>query len=89
MKTAIFLIFSNKDLSDESPTKSLLNVRPCLCYTVYAARRMIFEHDMKLVLKWQKIGIVLPMTRKNRSFIISMPKIMKFFLELKCWLNIS
>ena len=83
MKAAIFPIFSNKGLSDLSPTKSLLNVRTCVCYTVYAARRTAFVYRTRLKTKWQKIGTVLPMIRKSKSVTISMPKALRIFLDFQ------
>jgi hypothetical protein len=54
---------------------------------VYAARRTAFVYGTRLKTKWQKIGAVLPMIRKNKSVTISMPKALKNFLDFQMQLE--
>lgn len=53
----------------------------------YATLCMLLKNDLfsmlELAQKRHKNGGVLPMTRENKRFIISMPIIMKFFLEFE------
>jgi hypothetical protein len=54
---------------------------------VYAARRTAFVYGTRLKTKWQKIGAVLPMIRKNKSVTIIMPKALKNFLDFQMQLE--
>jgi len=54
---------------------------------VYAARRTAFVYGTRLKTKWQKIGAVLPMIRKNKSVTIIMPKTLKNFLDFQMQLE--
>lgn len=82
VKTQKFLITSlNKFVrqkSDKIPTEcpTLL-----MLYCVSCQRANFF--DIKLAQNRQTNGVVLPMTRKNKRFIISMPKIMRFSLTFE------
>ena len=46
-----------------------------------------FVYGTRLKTKWQKIGAVLPMIRKNKSVTIIMPKALKNFLDFQMQLE--